>query len=83
MRISLGSIKEELNQDNWQVLSTEYKNLDTEMTFLCPEGHRVYTSWKKLRTKRECPTCKMNGLAQQDGEIIPKPVGAYRILALD
>jgi len=53
------------------------------MTYICPEGHRVYAPWKKMRTKRECPTCKLNNLATQDGEVLTKPSNTYRILALD
>lgn len=38
-KITLDQIKEEVAQDNWKVLSLEYKNLETEMTFECPNGH--------------------------------------------
>ena len=41
-KISLEDIKRELIPEGWQVISEEYKNLDTEMIFQCPEGHRVY-----------------------------------------
>jgi hypothetical protein len=57
-KIKLEDIQNELAADGWKIISTEYVNLDTEMTFECPEGHRVFVPWKKIRTKRECPTCK-------------------------
>ena len=63
-KITLEQIKEELAADGWLVLSSEYKNLDTEMTFECFEGHRVFAPWKKIRTKRECPVCKKNSLVK-------------------
>jgi hypothetical protein len=57
-KITINQIKEEIAADNWKVLSLEYKNLETEMTFECPNGHQVFAPWKRLRTRRECPLCK-------------------------
>ena len=82
-RITLDSIREELAQDNWQVISTEYKNLDTEMEFKCAEGHSVFAPYKQIRTKRECPICKANKFKNVSEEIKPKKKGAQRTLALD
>lgn len=81
-RITIESISEELAPDNWKVLSTEYKNLDTEMEFLCGEGHRVFAPWKKIRTKRECPVCKQNEL-KDIKPIKQKKRGERRVLSLD
>ena len=72
-KITLDQIKEELAADGWLVLSSEYKNLDTEMIFECFEGHRVFAPWKKIRAKRECPICKKNSLVKIENEILPKP----------
>ena len=82
-KITLEQIKEELAADGWLVLSPEYKNLDTEMEFECFESHRVFAPWKKIRVKRECPICKRNSFAKMENEILPKPKGAKRTLALD
>lgn len=82
-KIRLEDIVNELSADGWKVISTEYVNLDTEMTFECPEGHRVFVPWKKIRTKRECPSCKPKIDIKQDGEVLPKPKGVKRTLALD
>ena len=82
-KITIEQIKEEIAADGWLLLSDEYKNLDTEMEFECFEGHRVFATWKKIRAKRECPICKQNSLSKMDGEIIPKPKGVKRTLALD
>ena len=38
-KITIEQIKEEIAQDNWVLLSSEYKNLDTELIFECPNGH--------------------------------------------
>ena len=81
-KITLEQIKQETEQDGWKVLSLEYKNLETEMTFECPNGHQVFAPWKRLRTRRDCPMCKETSF-QQNEKIVPKPKGATRILALD
>ena len=82
-RITLEQIKETLSSDNWVVLSESYTNLDSEMHFRCPEGHDVYSPWKKLRTKLECPICKKNTLLAPDRKVEPKHKGMLRTLALD
>lgn len=82
-KIKLEDIQNELAADGWKVISEEYTNLDTEMQFECPEGHRVFAPWKKLRTRRECSICKQNVFVKADNEILTKPKGAKRILALD
>ena len=82
-KISLLEIKEILEAENWKVISEDYKNLNTEMTFQCPENHRVYTTWKRLRTKRECPVCKQNTFKEQNEIIVSKKKGEKRVLAID
>ena len=82
-RITIEGIAQELAKDNWKILSTEYTNLSTEMCFECNEGHKVFTSWDKLRKKRECPVCKQNILKENKPVLIEKKKGENRILALD
>lgn len=82
-KITIQSIKEELQDTGWQILSEEYKNLDGELVFLCPEGHRVYNSWKRIRIRRECPVCKQNHFKEQEQKVINKKAGEKRVLALD
>lgn len=82
-KIKLEEIKEELAKDGWLLISTEYKNLDGELIFECNEGHKVYSSWKEIRKKRECPVCKANQFNNIDTRPIKKPDGVIRVLALD
>ena len=82
-KIKLEDIQNELGADGWKIISTEYVNLDTEMTFECPEGHRVFMPWKKLRGKHECPTCKQKQEFEQITTVQPKSKGVKRTLALD
>lgn len=81
--IKLEDIQSILKQDNWKLISTEYHNLDEELIFECEEGHRVYSNWKKIRVKRECPTCKQNELKQISSKIINKNKNTKRVIALD
>lgn len=82
-KIKLQDIQIELQEENWKVISDAYKNLDTEMTFQCPEGHSVITTWKKLRNKRICPICKANYYKEQEIKAQPKKKDVTRVLALD
>lgn len=81
--IRLEGIKQDLQQYNWKVLSTTYKNLDTEMEFECPEGHTVRTSWKILRDNHICPICQQAILTKRINQIAAKPRGKKRVLGLD
>lgn len=82
-KIKIEDIRKELSKDNWKLISEDYINLDNEMVFECSEGHKVYTSWKKIRQKRECPICQKNEYKELDSVIIPKKKNLKRILALD
>ena len=82
-KIKIEDIREELKKDNWKLISDTYANLEAELVFECSEGHRVYSSWKKIRTQRTCPICQNNPLKNIDTKIIPKKNGITRILALD
>lgn len=81
-RITLDLIKQELVEKGWEVLSLEYKNLDTEMEFRCPEGHYVKKSWSKLRKQCSCPICATNTLKTKKEAKVSKK-GKTVTLALD
>lgn len=83
-KITIDSINEELAQYNWKCISTEYKNLDTELQFNCEEGHLVCAPWKKIRKLQECPVCKNNKHKTSNALVVEaKKKGQKRILALD
>lgn len=42
MKFKIEDIKKEFENKKWQLLSEEYKNLNTELEAYCPEGHKVY-----------------------------------------
>ncbi len=82
-KIKVEDIQNELKQYGWKLISEEYKNLDSELVFECEEGHKVYSTWKKIRNRRECPVCNQNSYKEQDTKVIPKEKGIRRTLALD
>ena len=58
MRYSIEDVKKGLENTGWKVISDKYISLDSELIFECEEGHKVYSTWKKIRNKPECPICK-------------------------
>lgn len=82
-KITLEDIQATVQFAEWKVVSTQYDNLDTQMEFLCNEGHKVYSTWRHLRAKFECPICKQNKYNINKDIIKPKKRGINRVLALD
>lgn len=83
MRYSIEDVKKGLENTGWKVISDKYISLDSELIFECEEGHKVYSTWKKIRNKPECPICKENKYKNQDTKLISKNKKTKRILALD
>ncbi len=85
-RYKIEDLRDEALAQGWELISAEYKNLDTDLEYRCDKGHPVYTSYKKIRKNYICPLCKeFNGSTEMEIAIKPisKPKGAYRILSLD
>lgn len=81
-RITIESINKELKEYGWKCVSDTYQNLDSELHFQCDEGHDVYSTWKKIRSRRECPICAANEYTNMDTKVVPKK-GKIRVFALD
>lgn len=82
-KIKIDDIRRAASEHGWELISTEYRNLDTEITFLCNEGHKVYMPYKKVRDKWECPICKTNQYTYFNDEVIPKKAQIQRSIGLD
>ena len=85
-RYKIEDLREEAIAQDWELLSTEYKNLNTELEYRCDKGHPVFTTYKKIRNNYKCPLCKeFNGFT--DMSLISTPIkkskNSFRILALD
>jgi Holliday junction resolvasome RuvABC endonuclease subunit len=82
-KIKIEDIRKAAIEHGWELISTEYKNLNTELIFKCDEGHEINIPYKKVRDKWECPLCKANKYYNFLEEVKPKPKGAQRAIGLD
>ena len=82
-KIKIDDIRKAAIEHNWVVISEEYKNLDTDMTFECDEGHRVFLPYKKIRDKWICPICEENKYYNFDGIPKQKKKDVQRSIGLD
>ena len=83
-RISIEEIRNNCQRMNWQLISDKYKNLTTQLEFICPEGHTVYTTYEKFRKNPVCPICARKTLDTTETiQRLPKKKGIKRTLALD
>jgi Holliday junction resolvasome RuvABC endonuclease subunit len=83
-QIKIEDIRTALKEDGWELISKEYKNLDTNLIFKCDEGHEVISTWKKIRQKRVCPICEKNKYKKSLAKsVVPKKKGVSRIIGVD
>lgn len=85
MKYTVEYIQAEANKIEWKLLSTSYQNLNTDLTFLCPEKHKVIISYGEWRKKPICPVCQSNEYKQMD-DTAPAPkkkADVHRVLAID
>ena len=73
----LDAAQNEVAALGWQLLSREYKNLDTIMLFQCPEGHKLELTLKQWRKSPICNICEHNTIIKE------KKKNTQRIIALD
>lgn len=83
MAINIHSVRLVLEENGWELLSTEYKNLKTPLLMRCPEGHTCEQTYENWRKHRRCETCLAGNPFKSKNKIPPKRVETYRILALD
>lgn len=82
-KIKIEDIRKAAIEHEWNLISTQYKNLDTELCFICNEGHEINIPYKKVRDKWECPICQANKYYNFSDEIKPKPKNTQRAIGLD
>jgi very-short-patch-repair endonuclease/DNA-directed RNA polymerase subunit RPC12/RpoP len=62
MRHTIEFIRNFLDKEGFVLLSTEYKNAHTKLSYLCPSGHQHNSSWSKFREGIRCPLCSWKRL---------------------
>lgn len=76
-------VKKDIESNNWSLISTEYKNLKSDLELKCPNNHIVkitYEDWRKS-SNHECPICIKQPFIKLNEKNIRKK--GQRILALD
>lgn len=81
-RIKIEDIRKEAKELKWQLISETYKNLGTEMEFICPEGHTVFTTYSTWRNSHTCPICDAPKI-ELSSKVAPRKKGSIRLLVLD
>lgn len=83
MAINIHSVRLDLEENGWELLSTEYKNLKTPLLMRCPEGHTCEQTYENWRKHRRCEICLAGDPFKSKNKIPPKKIETHRILALD
>ena len=81
-KFKIEDIKKEVESNDWELLSTSYKNLDSDLEFKCPENHLVTLSYRKWRMTHTCPICENNPFKQLP-KMPRKTSKNKRVLAID
>ena len=81
--INIYTVQNHLEKEGWKLLSTEYKNLDTELEMECPKGHHQIQTYKQWRKHPICDKCFGGTSKKLKNNVPPKKIDTTRILALD
>ena len=82
-KIRVDDVRKAAIEHGWNLVSEEYKNLNSNLEFICNEGHHVFLPYKKVRDKWECPICIKNQFTYFDDTVIPKKKDIQRSIGLD
>ena len=82
-KIKIDDIRKAAIEHNWELISEEYKNLDSTLEFTCSEGHKVYLPYKHVRDRWICPICEQNQYTKFVDEVKPKSKDIQRTIGLD
>ena len=82
--INIYHVKNELEAENWQLVSETYKNLKTPLDMICPQGHAQQQTFEYWRKHKICDICMAGDPYRVKKNKIPKKgLDTQRILALD
>ena len=84
MPINIYSVKNHLESEHWTLISDVYKNLNTELEMVCPQGHRQFQTYANWRKHMLCEQCLAGDPFKGKKNQVPaKQANTQRILALD
>jgi len=55
--IDINFIKHEFAKENYELLTTEYKNCKQKLNYICPRGHKHSITWNDWKTGCRCAYC--------------------------
>ena len=58
--MTIKEIKINFTNKKWKLISIEYKNSQTPLEAICPNGHKTLISWNNLQKGQGCKTCAGN-----------------------
>ena len=71
MKKTLGYIKEEVEKENYKLVTEHYKNSRQKLHLICPKGHSYYVSWNNWKHQNSrCPQCNDWGTSKQEKTLI-------------
>lgn len=86
-KYKIEDLRDYARAQGWELITQQYQNLDTDLEYKCPQGHTIFTSYRKIRKDYICPVCKefKNTTVEMDFAIKPiqKTKGVIRTLAFD
>ena len=59
-RMTIDKISQEMNKENYKLLSKEYKNNKSKLEIKCLRNHIFETTWDYWKTGNRCPHCSGN-----------------------
>jgi len=57
MKLSFDFVKEQIEKEEYKLLSTKYINDAAKLKIKCPKGHEYEASYNKFNNGRRCPQC--------------------------
>lgn len=57
-KITYDIVKQSFIKEDYQLLSTDYKNAKSKLRFLCPKGHKHQVTWDKWKQGHRCGKCR-------------------------
>ena len=55
---TIEDIRKEFEKINWTLLSEEYVDSKTKLSYICDKGHKHLISWNKFQQGERCPFCQ-------------------------
>ena len=83
MPINVHSVANHLAENGWKLISTEYKNLNTELEMQCPHGHNQFQTYGNWRKHMTCEQCLAGDPYKIKDKVPIKKIETTRVLALD